>query len=125
MAYNGMMLGALFAVFLQHGLAPEFGGWVLIHGVTELFAVTLAGAAGFRIGWALAFPGERSRLEALTQAGREAAIVMAGVIVMLGCAGLLEGFGRQLITSTVARYAVALTTAFLWGVFFYRPWAPT
>jgi len=125
MAYNGMMLGALFAVFLQHGLAPEFGGWVLIHGVTELFAVTLAGAAGFRIGWALAFPGERSRLEALTQAGREAAIVMAGVIVMLGCAGLLEGFGRQLITSTVARYAVALTTAFLWGVFFYRPRAPT
>jgi len=120
MVYNGMMLGALFAVFLQHGLALEFGGWILIHGVTELFAVTLAGAAGFRIGWALAFPGECSRLEALARAGREAAIVMAGVIVMLGCAGLLEGFGRQLISGTAARYAVAAATAILWGVFFYR-----
>ena len=30
----------------------------MIHGTTELFAIVLAGAAGFRIGWASAFPGE-------------------------------------------------------------------
>ena len=120
MIYNGLMLGAFFAVFETHGLAFDFGGWALIHGVTELFAVTLAGAAGFRIGWALAFPGARNRLEALIQAGRTAAVVMAGVVVMLAVAGLLEGFGRQLITLTPLRYAVAAATGAFWIFYLYR-----
>jgi len=124
MIYNGLMLGAFFALFAHQGLGIEFIGWAMIHGVTELIAVTLAGAAGFRIGWTLAFPGERNRLEALTEAGRLAAIVMAGVVVMLAVAGLLEGFGRQLIESTLWRYAIAIVTAIFWGVYFYRPQAP-
>lgn len=117
--YNGLTVGAFLALYAGHGLAFDFGGWLLIHGVTELFAVTLAGAAGFRIGWALAFPGERSRLDAIRAAGREAALVMAGVVIMLMVAGLLEGFARQMIASTPARYAVAVATAAFWLTFFY------
>ena len=49
---NGCMLGALFALFAAKGLGFELGGWLLIHGTTELFAIVLAGAAGFRIGCA-------------------------------------------------------------------------
>lgn len=120
MFYNGALLGALLAVYADHGLGVEFLGWVLIHGVTELFAVTLAGAAGFRIGWTLAFPGMQSRLDALADAGRLCAVVMAGVMIMLACAGLLEGFGRQLITSTALRYAIAASTAAFWLFYFYR-----
>ena len=41
----------------SRGLGIEFGGWLSIHGVTELFAIALSGAAGFRLGWTLAFPG--------------------------------------------------------------------
>jgi len=120
---NGLMLGAFFAVYAAHGLGFDLGGWLFIHGVTELFAVTLAGAAGFRIGWALAFPGEKARLDAVKEAGRVAANVMVGVVVMLVFAGLLEGFGRQLITNTFARYGVAIATGIVWfGYFyFYRP----
>jgi uncharacterized membrane protein SpoIIM required for sporulation len=121
MIYNGLMLGAFFAVFAEHGLGLEFGGWALIHGTTELFAVTLAGAAGFRIGWTLAFPGERDRLQALGIAGRQAALVMAGVVVMLAVAGLLEGFARQLIQDTGLRYLVAANAAVIWGAYFYSP----
>jgi uncharacterized membrane protein SpoIIM required for sporulation len=121
LAYNGCVLGAFTALFVSRGLGVELGGWLLIHGVTELFAVTLAGAAGLRIGWALAFPGAETRLAAATKAGREAATLMAGVVVMLFCAGLLEGFGRQLITSTAARYAVAGVTGALWLSYFYLP----
>jgi uncharacterized membrane protein SpoIIM required for sporulation len=121
MFYNGLTLGAFFSLFAERGLGFEFGGWVLIHGVTELFAVTLAGAAGFRIGWALAFPGAKSRPDALAEAGRKAAIVMAGVVVMLLCAGMLEGFARQLITNTFVRYAIALASAIVWGSYFYWP----
>src|SRR5262249_13246572 len=103
---NGLILGAFFAVYAAHGLGFDLGGWLFIHGVTELFAVTLAGAAGFRIGWALAFPGEKTRIDAIKDAGKVAANVMVGVVIMLVFAGLLEGFGRQLITNTFARYGV-------------------
>jgi len=39
-------------------------------------------AAGFHIGWALAFPGQLSRMDALVASGRRAAVVMAGVVVI-------------------------------------------
>ncbi|WP_370451919.1 stage II sporulation protein M [Brevundimonas sp. SPF441] len=119
--YNGATLGAFFALFASRGLGFELGGWLLIHGVTELFAVILAGAAGLRIGWAVAFPGQRRRLDAAVEAGRTAGIAMGGVVVMLMFAGLLEGFGRQLIVDTGLRYAVAAATALIWGLYFYAP----
>lgn len=119
--YNGLMLGAMIAVYAEHGLGIPFGGWLFVHGVTELFAITLAGAAGFRIGWALAFPGELSRLDSLRDAGKDATLVMIGVVVMLLVAGLLEGFARQLIGSTVLRYTVAATTGVCWFAYFYLP----
>lgn len=119
--YNGATLGAFVALFMSRGLGVEVGGWLLIHGVTELFAIVLAGAAGLRIGWSVAFPGRRRRLDAAMEAGRRAGIVMGGVVVMLLLAGLLEGFGRQLITDTSLRYAVAATTAVIWGAYFYAP----
>ena len=119
MILNGATLGALLALYVEHGLGVEFVGWVLIHGVTELFAVILAGAAGFKLGWSLAFPGNLSRTDALAAAGRTAAVVMAGVVIMLAVAGLLEGFARQLITSTAFRYAIATATGAFWLSFFY------
>jgi hypothetical protein len=55
------------------------------------------------------------------EAGRTAGIAMGGVVVMLMFAGLLEGFGRQLIVDTGLRYAVAAATALIWGLYFYAP----
>jgi uncharacterized membrane protein SpoIIM required for sporulation len=83
--------------------------------------VTLSGAAGFSLGWSVAFPGARSRVDAVGHAGRRAAIVMAGVVVMLFFAGLLEGFARQLIQLDGARYAVAAATGAVWLGYFYLP----
>ena len=124
MAYNGAGLGAFLALFASHGLTFEAVGWLFIHGVTELFAVVLAGAAGFSIGWAVAFPGQYTRMEAVQRAGRRAGVVMCGVVVMLFAAGLLEGFGRQLIQLDLARYAVAAATAVVWFGYFYLPRRP-
>lgn len=119
--YNGAVIGAFVSLFVSRGLGVEVGGWLLIHGVTELFAVILAGAAGLRIGWTVAFPGDRPRLDAAVEAGRTAAITMGGVLVMLFIAGLLEGYGRQLIVNTGARYAVAAFIGLIWVVYFYGP----
>lgn len=93
----------------------------MIHGTTELFAIILSGAAGFSIGWAVAFPGARTRVDAAADAGRRAATAMAGVVVMLFVAGLLEGFARQLVQPDVARYAIAVAMLTAWLTYFYWP----
>lgn len=118
---NGAMMGAFIAVHVEKGLGYELGGWLSIHGVTEIFAIILAGAAGLKVGWTVGFPGGRSRMDALRDSGRSAAAVMGGVVIMLGIAGLLEGFGRQLITNDEARYGVAMTSALLWAAYYYLP----
>ena len=97
----------------------ELGGWLAIHGTTEMFAIALAGAAGMRIGTRIAFPGELPRMAAAAQAGRVAATAMVGVVVMLLFAGLLEGIGRQTITSDGARYAIGSGMLALWSAYFY------
>jgi uncharacterized membrane protein SpoIIM required for sporulation len=118
---NGMTLGAFVALFASHGLTIEFSGWLAIHGTTELFAIALAGAAGFRLGWTLAFPGAQSRVEAMSAAGRKAAILMAGVVVMLAVAGALEGVGRQVVTDTGLRISIGVFALLLWTAYLYVP----
>ncbi len=119
--YNGLMFGAMTAVFAGAGLTTDFLGWIAIHGTTELFAIIIAGACGLRIGTGFAFPGARSRLAAAADAGKATGAAMIGVILMLLVAGLLEGFGRQMIQSTALRYAVGGTMLALWLAYFYIP----
>jgi uncharacterized membrane protein SpoIIM required for sporulation len=116
---NGCILGAMFYVFWSKGLGYEFGGWLFIHGSTELLAICIAGAAGMRIGTRIAFPGARSRMNAAAKGGRVAAGAMVGVAIMLLAAGLLEGFGRQLITSDGLRYLIGGGFLAVWLVYFY------
>ena len=119
--YNGAVLGAFFALYASRDLGFELGGWLLIHGVTELLAIILGGAAGLKIGWAIAFPRARSRLGAAAHAGQEAGAAIAGVVVMLAIAALIEGYGRQLITSDAVRYAIAGVSAVIWAAYLYTP----
>jgi uncharacterized membrane protein SpoIIM required for sporulation len=118
---NATMLGAILALYASYGLTFEIGGWLAIHGTTEMFAIILAGGAGFRIGWSVVFPGEQTRLAAAAQSGRTAAIAMVGVVLMLLCAGLLEGFGRQLIVEDWARYTIGGIMLIFWCTYFYLP----
>lgn len=115
---NGLMMGAFFALYASRGLGVELGGWIFIHGVTELLAIILCGAAGLALGGALAFPGAHSRLTNLAATGRVAGQVVIGAVALLLVAGLLEGLGRQLITDTSLRYAIAATTATAWLLYF-------
>ena len=120
-AENGLSLGALFALYASRGLGFQVGGWLFIHGATELLATIIAGAAGFRIGWAVIFPGDRPRLDAASAAGRTAGAAMAGVVVMLVFAGILEGVGRQTITADWTRWSIAWVSLVLWLAYFYLP----
>ncbi|ESQ73653.1 stage II sporulation protein M [Asticcacaulis sp. AC402] len=116
--YNGIPLGAMLWLFASKGLGVEFAGWLSIHGTTELFAIVIAGACGLHIGRRLIFPGDVPRKESLMVAGRLTGTVMIGVAAMLTVAGCLEGFGRQMITDTWARFAIGGAMLTLWLIYF-------
>jgi uncharacterized membrane protein SpoIIM required for sporulation len=118
---NGLTLGAFLALYASRGLGGALVGWLCVHGTTEMFAIVLAGAAGIRIGWAVAFPGRLSRLDGMAAAGRQSGTVMAGVVVMLFVAALLEGFVRQLVTTDWLRYLIGGSMLALWIAYFYGP----
>jgi uncharacterized membrane protein SpoIIM required for sporulation len=118
LVYNMAVLGAMLWVFADAGLGWEFAAWLSIHGTTEIFAILLGGAAGLHVGRSMAFPGDRSVLAAASHAGRRAAQVMAGAVLMLFCAGLLEGYGRQLVTGSVARASIGGAMLLFWIAYF-------
>ncbi|MES2338009.1 MAG: stage II sporulation protein M [Pseudomonadota bacterium] len=119
--YNGLTLGAFLQIYLAKGLGIEIGGWLIIHGSTEIFAIILSGAAGLRIGTAIAFPGRQSRMDSAIAAGRSGAAVMGGTVIMLLVAGLLEGIGRQTVNVDWQRYAIGLVMLAGWCAYFYLP----
>ena len=121
LVYNTALLGAMFWVFADAGLGWEFAGWLSVHGTTELLAILLAGAAGLHVGRTMAFPGEDTVLAAASRAGLVAARVMVGCALMLVVAGLLEGYARQLVGATSARFAIGSAMLALWAVYFAAP----
>jgi uncharacterized membrane protein SpoIIM required for sporulation len=114
---NGLVLGAMSALYVDRGLGADWFGWILPHGVTELFAVILGGAAGLELGRAMAFPGERTRREELALRGRDAGALAVGAVLMLVLAAAIEGFFRQLVDSMVIRYGLAVATALFWALY--------
>jgi len=117
--HNMAGLGAMLWLFERAGLLPDLVAWLSVHGTTELFAILLAGAAGIHVGRAIAFPGEAAVLDAAAAAGRRAAQVMAGVVLMLIVAAILEGFFRQLIQDPVARIALGSFMLVFWLGYFF------
>jgi uncharacterized membrane protein SpoIIM required for sporulation len=115
---NGAMGGALSAVYVRHDLGVDLYGWLIIHGSTELFAIILGAGAGLHMGAAVAFPQAISRRDALRNAGRQAAVLGIGCVVMLFVAGLLEGFARQLVQDTPTRFAIGFFMLLLWLAYF-------
>ncbi|WP_156841883.1 stage II sporulation protein M [Novosphingobium aquimarinum] len=116
---NTAVLGAMLWLYHGAGLTIDFVGWIGVHGTTELFAILLAGGAGLHIGRAMAFPGDRPVLEAASEAGRCAALVMTGVVLMLVVAALLEGYARQLVGHTPGRFAIGGSMLAFWIIYLF------
>ncbi len=115
---TGLMLGAMAALYASRGLGAEFWAWVLPHGVTEIGALCLCGAAGMVLGAAIVFPGRHTRLRNLALRGREVALLAVGAVAMFLMAGLIEGFFRQLVQDVAVRWSLAAATLVFWVWYF-------
>jgi len=85
---NGLTLGAFSALFASRGLAGDFWGWVLPHGLTELLAVVLC-AGGLVLAQALLFPGPTGGWRTSPGAGARPGCSWWGAAALLP-GGLLE-----------------------------------
>ena len=103
---NGLTVGAFSALYASRGLLGDVWLWLLPHGVTELLAIAVAGAAGLGLAAGWLFPGPHSRSDALRLAGRRAARLAAAAVVMLFFAALIEGIVRQELAGAGRKHVV-------------------
>jgi len=114
--YNGANVGVAGGLFTHVGEWERFWGLILPHGLLEISAVIVSGAAGLRLGWAVIAPGDATRWDALSAIGRDTGNVVIGLVLAFAVAGLIEGFvtGQPWPTSLRVGIGAAAFFAF-WG----------
>ncbi len=98
--YNGVILGAIAAQYVQDGVATFFLAWVGPHGALELPAIIFSGAAGIKAGRALLLPGDLSVASSLRRAFPDLRRMLLGTAAILVFAGLIEGSFSQFTSKT-------------------------
>lgn len=94
--YNGVLLGFVAVDYVSAGQTVFLLGWLMPHGVIEIPAVLIAGQAGIVLGRALLGRKDPAPLRRrMRAAGRDAAVLIGGVAVMLVWAGIVESYLSQ------------------------------
>ncbi len=114
--YNGANGGIAGGLFTHVGRWQQFWGLILPHGLLELSAVIVAGAAGLRIGWTVIDPGDRRRMTAIAEEGRRTGAILVGLVGAFAVAALIEGFVTGSGWPTPIRVGIGiLAFAVFWG----------
>jgi uncharacterized membrane protein SpoIIM required for sporulation len=117
LVYNGRMLGTLAGLVWNGGYLVGFLSLVLTHGVLELTAICVSAGGGLLLGWALIAPGEKPRRDALKAAAGDGFGLLAGAILILIVAGIIEGYVTPHCEATV-RWTVAAASAVVLILYF-------
>jgi uncharacterized membrane protein SpoIIM required for sporulation len=118
---NAANLGVAAGLMFDAGKAGLFLGLLTPHGLLELTAVFLAGAAGMRLGWSVVSPGNRPRGQVLAEQGRAVVAVAVGLVAVLLVSGLIEAMVTPSPLPTFVRIGigVAAEIAFLTYIFHF------
>jgi uncharacterized membrane protein SpoIIM required for sporulation len=117
LAFNGLLIGATAGHFANAGLLDYLLEFIVGHGTLELFAIWVAGAAGFLLGRSVLVPGSLSRSDALVLGGRTAIRMLGGAAVLLVVAGLIEGFVSAGTGGYAARFGASVGSLAFLGVY--------
>lgn len=121
MVFNGAVVGLVIGLFTANGAGDVAMSYLAPHGFLEWSLVTVAGAAGLRVGAALVAPGLRPRATALVEEARGAAEVTLGVALWLVPTGIVEGFvtPQGLPPGVAVAFGLAFAGLF-WGLVLWR-----
>jgi uncharacterized membrane protein SpoIIM required for sporulation len=108
--YNGLIVGALAALFWHHDKSYDFWAYIVPHGIIELTAIFIAGGAGLLMGYKLFVPGHFSRAYQLKEHAKRSVQLLLGTIPLFVIAGIIEGFITPAAISLEANYMVAGVT---------------
>ncbi len=117
-AFNGLMLGGMAALFTNAGFGNDFWATIAPHGIIELTAIQISGAAGLLIAAGALFPGRRRRRDVLVANARRAGTLILGVGSMLVVAGAIEAFVSPRHLPVPVRIAIGLFTAVALTLYF-------
>ncbi|WML39872.1 stage II sporulation protein M [Neobacillus sp. OS1-2] len=107
---NGIIIGALAALFWHHEKSYDFWAYIVPHGMIELTAIFIAGGAGLLMGYKLFVPGQYTRGYQLKHHAKRSVQLLLGTIPLFVIAGVIEGFITPAKISLEAKYIVALLT---------------
>lgn len=108
--YNGIIVGALAALFMTHGKAYDFWAYIVPHGMIELTAIFIAGGAGLLMGYKLWVPGERTRSYQLKKYAYRSVLLLIGTLPLFIIAGVVEGYITPSSLPLEAKYVFAFVT---------------
>jgi uncharacterized membrane protein SpoIIM required for sporulation/uncharacterized RDD family membrane protein YckC len=111
LAFNGLLIGATSGHFANAGVLAYLWTFVAGHGVLELFAIWVAGAAGFLLGLAIIAPGSLARRDALVINGRLAVRMISATALLLLVAGIIEGFLSTSALPMAGKVAISAASA--------------
>lgn len=89
---NAVAVGAAAGVMAAYERLGVFLGLILPHGLLELTAIFVAGAAGLKIFWAWVAPGPKPRGRSVATEARALMTVAVGLVLVLALSGLVEAF---------------------------------
>ncbi|MGA2808628.1 MAG: stage II sporulation protein M [Terracidiphilus sp.] len=118
---NGMMLGVIGAACQHYDMSVALWSFVAPHGALELPSIIIAGAAGFRLGHAMLFPGALRWKESVARGGIEATRLVSGIIPLLVIAGCLEGFFSPSQAPVWLKFTVGALLFTLLNLWLFRP----
>ncbi len=118
---NAANLGLIGGLMFQAGKGDILLGLLLPHGLLELTAVFLSGAAGMRLGWSVISPGDRPRGQVLAEQGRAVVSVAVGLVGVLLVSGLIEALVTPSPLPTFVRVGIGIIAeaAFLSYVIYF------
>lgn len=117
-AFNGLMLGGLGALFTNAGFGSDYWATIAPHGIIELTAIQIAGAAGLLIAAGALYPGRRRRRDLIVANAKRAGTLIIGVASMLIVAASIEAFVSPRRLPASERLAVGLFTA-VWLIVYF------
>ncbi|NNC83804.1 MAG: stage II sporulation protein M [Flavobacteriales bacterium] len=121
---NGAMLGAFHYMFYEQGLLGDSLITVWMHGMPEISAIILAGAAGLELGKGLVFTNSYSRKESFLLGAKKGVLMIIGLIPVFFFAGFIEGFATRYtqMPDAIRILFIVLCGLFMISYFVIMPW---
>jgi uncharacterized membrane protein SpoIIM required for sporulation len=116
--FNGLVVGALAALYWLEGMSYPFWAYILPHGVLELAVIFIAGGAGLYMGYKIMVPGPYPRKFQLARSAKESVQLLLGTVPLFVIAGIIEGYITPSALSLEMKYAFSILSLLLIGLYY-------